>query len=49
MIKVMVTACVFWLNMFPPNDGVSITLSPCLLCPYDLLYFGLLHQALLVS
>ena len=28
MIKEMVTACVFWLNMFPPHDGVSATLSP---------------------
>jgi hypothetical protein len=28
LIKEMVTACVFWLNMFPPNDGVSPTLSP---------------------
>jgi hypothetical protein len=28
MIKEMVTVCVFWLNMFPPHDGVSITLSP---------------------
>jgi hypothetical protein len=28
MIKEMVTACVFWLNMFPPHDGVSPSLSP---------------------
>jgi Reverse transcriptase (RNA-dependent DNA polymerase)/Zinc knuckle len=28
MIKELVTACVFWLNMFPPHDGVSPTLSP---------------------
>jgi hypothetical protein len=28
MLKEMVTACVFWLNMFPPHDGVSSTLSP---------------------
>jgi hypothetical protein len=28
MIKEMVTACVFWLNMFPPHDRVSSTLSP---------------------
>jgi hypothetical protein len=27
MIKEMVMACVFWLNMFPPYDGVSATLS----------------------
>jgi hypothetical protein len=27
MIKELVTACVFWLNMFPPHDGISSTLS----------------------
>jgi hypothetical protein len=24
LIKEMVTACVFWLNMSPPNDGISL-------------------------
>jgi hypothetical protein len=28
LIKEMVTVCVFWLNMFPPNNGISPTLSP---------------------
>ena len=28
LIKEMVMACVFWLNMFPPYDGVSAMLSP---------------------
>jgi hypothetical protein len=31
MLKEMVTACVFWLNMFPPHDSISKTLSPCAL------------------
>jgi hypothetical protein len=29
MVKKMVHNSVFWLNMFPPGDGVSKTLSPC--------------------
>jgi hypothetical protein len=28
MIKELVTSCMFWLNMFPPHDGISSTLSP---------------------
>jgi hypothetical protein len=28
LIKEMVTACVIWLNMFLPNNGISTTLSP---------------------
>jgi hypothetical protein len=28
LIKEMVTACAFWLNMFPPIDGIFTTLSP---------------------
>jgi hypothetical protein len=31
MLKEMVTACVLWLNTFPPHDGASATLSPCAL------------------
>ena len=27
LIKEMVTTCIFWLNMFPPHDGVSLMLS----------------------
>lgn len=27
LIKEMVTACIFWLNMFPPHDGMSDILS----------------------
>ena len=39
MIKEMVTACVFWLNMFPPHDGVSTTISPrALMTGYTLDY-----------
>jgi hypothetical protein len=39
MIKEMVTACVFWLNMFPRHDGVSATLSPrALMTGYTLDY-----------
>jgi hypothetical protein len=28
MITKMVSHSVFWLNMFPPNDGISDTMSP---------------------
>jgi Zinc knuckle len=28
LLKEMIMACVFWLNMFPPHDGVSDTISP---------------------
>jgi hypothetical protein len=28
LIKEMVTTCIFWLNMFPPHDGVSSMLRP---------------------
>jgi hypothetical protein len=28
LIKEMVTTCIFWLNMFPPHDGMSSMLSP---------------------
>ena len=39
LIKELVTACIFWLNMFPPHDGVSATLSPCtLMSGFDLDY-----------
>jgi hypothetical protein len=31
MIKELVTACIFWLNMFLPTDEVSKTISPCAL------------------
>jgi len=28
MVIEMVTSSVFWLNMFPANDGISMTMSP---------------------
>ena len=31
MLKEMIMASMFWLNMFPPHNGVSDTLSPCAL------------------
>ena len=39
MLKEMIMASVFWLNMFPPHDGVSNTLSPwALMTRFDLDY-----------
>jgi hypothetical protein len=29
MVIEMVQASMFWLNMFPPTDGISTTISPC--------------------
>ena len=44
MIKELVTACVFWLNMFPPHDRVSATLSPCaIMSGFDLDYHKHCH------
>lgn len=31
LIKEVVTTCILWLNMFPPHDGMSSMLSPCVL------------------
>ena len=39
LLKEMIMACVFWLNMFPPHDGVSDTISPrALMTGYHLDY-----------
>ena len=39
MLKEMISASIFWLNMFPAHDGVSDTLSPrALMTGYDLDY-----------
>ena len=39
MLKKRIMVSMFWLNMFPPHDGVSDTLSPCaLMMGFDLDY-----------